>query len=159
MIVECWARTGILAKYGGEEHLQAPPKEMLLSQTEHYVEYSRTGQVVKGQEPAVPRSKYEEDGTRLARTRDSGTVDPLGSLFPSTPRRRPISLTLVTDARVCRCNTHFPVYPNNHKSVWGSYWEAGQWGYACCGQNVKNSFCTGAAGFEARKRALIQGNQ
>jgi hypothetical protein len=60
---------GILARYGGEEHLQAPPKEMLLAQTEQYVEYSRTGQVVKGLEPSVPRSKYEEDGTAHAFSR------------------------------------------------------------------------------------------
>lgn len=52
---------GILAKYGGAEHLDAPPKELLLAQTEEYVEYSRTGKVVKGQEKAVMQSKYEED--------------------------------------------------------------------------------------------------
>ncbi|KXJ28703.1 Pre-mRNA-splicing factor SLU7 [Exaiptasia diaphana] len=47
--------------YGGEEHLEAPPKELLLAQTENYVEYSRTGRIVKGQEKAVMKSKYEED--------------------------------------------------------------------------------------------------
>lgn len=52
---------GILEKYGGEEHLKAPPKELLLAQTEEYVEYSRTGRVIKGQEKAVAKSKYEED--------------------------------------------------------------------------------------------------
>jgi pre-mRNA-processing factor SLU7 len=51
----------ILEKYGGEEHLDAPPKEMLLAQTEHYVEYSRTGAVIKGQERAKVKSRYEED--------------------------------------------------------------------------------------------------
>ncbi|KAK3704840.1 hypothetical protein QZH41_016149 [Actinostola sp. cb2023] len=51
----------VLEKYGGEEHLEAPPKELLLAQTENYVEYSRTGKVVKGQEKAVTKSKYEED--------------------------------------------------------------------------------------------------
>eukprot|EP01025_Chloroclados_australasicus_P057074 TRINITY_DN7104_c0_g2_i12.p1 TRINITY_DN7104_c0_g2~~TRINITY_DN7104_c0_g2_i12.p1 ORF type:complete len:350 (-),score=52.86 TRINITY_DN7104_c0_g2_i12:1255-2304(-) len=33
---------------------------------------------------------------------------------------------------------------NNHTTVWGSYWVDGQWGYACCHQMVKNSYCTGA---------------
>ncbi|TMW61099.1 hypothetical protein Poli38472_013562 [Pythium oligandrum] len=51
----------ILDKYGGQEHLQAPPKELLLAQTENYVEYSRDGRVVKGQERAKARSKYVED--------------------------------------------------------------------------------------------------
>ena len=32
--------------------MTAPPKELLMAQTENYVEYSRTGQVIKGQEKA-----------------------------------------------------------------------------------------------------------
>ncbi|XP_066573177.1 pre-mRNA-splicing factor SLU7 [Amia ocellicauda] len=54
-------KESILQKYGGEEHLDAPPRELLLAQTEDYVEYSRHGAVLKGQEKAVARSKYEED--------------------------------------------------------------------------------------------------
>ncbi|XP_065071059.1 pre-mRNA-splicing factor SLU7-like [Rhopilema esculentum] len=54
-------KESIVEKYGGEEHLNAPPKELLLAQTEEYVEYSRTGKIVKGQEKAVSKSKYEED--------------------------------------------------------------------------------------------------
>lgn len=48
-------------QYGGQEHLDAPPRELLLAQTEEYVEYSRHGVVLKGQEKAVACSKYEED--------------------------------------------------------------------------------------------------
>ncbi|KAJ9583053.1 hypothetical protein L9F63_022595 [Diploptera punctata] len=51
----------ILQQYGGEQHLQAPPKSLLLAQTEDYVEYSRYGKIIKGQEKQVIRSKYEED--------------------------------------------------------------------------------------------------
>jgi pre-mRNA-processing factor SLU7 len=58
-------KDSILDTYGGAEHLQAPPKELLLAQTEHYVEYSRTGKVIKGQEKAKVKSKYEEDGGLL----------------------------------------------------------------------------------------------
>ncbi|KAI8513728.1 mRNA splicing protein [Branchiostoma belcheri] len=54
-------KSSILEKYGGEEHLEAPPKQLLLAQTEDYVEYSRHGTVLKGQEKAVTKSKYEED--------------------------------------------------------------------------------------------------
>mmetsp|Transcript_8679 Transcript_8679/g.22403 ORF Transcript_8679/g.22403 Transcript_8679/m.22403 type:complete len:551 (+) Transcript_8679:68-1720(+) len=32
---------------------------------------------------------------------------------------------------------------NNHKAVWGSWWEDGVWGYGCCHQTIKNSYCTG----------------
>jgi len=87
-------KQSVLDKYGGMEHLKAPPKELLLAQTENYVEYSRTGQVIKGQERAKVKSRYEED-----------------------------------------------VLIGNHTAVWGSFWEAGDWGYACCKSTVKNSYC------------------
>ena len=35
------------------------------------------------------------------------------------------------------------VLANNHKAVWGSWWRDGVWGYACCRQTMKNSYCTG----------------
>ena len=54
-------KVSILAKYGGEEYLQKAPKELLQGQTEEYIEFSRTGQVVKGKERAKVRSKYAED--------------------------------------------------------------------------------------------------
>lgn len=55
-------KVSILAKYGGAEYLESAPKELLQGQTEDYVEYSRTGQVIKGRERAKTRSKYPEDG-------------------------------------------------------------------------------------------------
>ncbi|KAL9887286.1 pre-mRNA-splicing factor Slu7-like isoform 1-T1 [Glossina fuscipes fuscipes] len=51
----------IVEQYGGEEHLQAPPKSLLLAQTEDYIEYSRSGKVIKGMEKPKARSIYEED--------------------------------------------------------------------------------------------------
>ncbi|KAI0093237.1 pre-mRNA-splicing factor SLU7 [Irpex rosettiformis] len=54
-------KVSILAKYGGEEYLEKAPKELLQGQTEEYVEFSRTGQVVKGKERAKAKSKYAED--------------------------------------------------------------------------------------------------
>ncbi|EIM83041.1 pre-mRNA-splicing factor SLU7 [Stereum hirsutum FP-91666 SS1] len=55
------SKVSVLAKYGGEEYLQKVPKELLQGQTEEYVEYSRTGQVIHGKERAKARSKYPED--------------------------------------------------------------------------------------------------
>lgn len=51
----------IVDAYGGEEHLQAPPRSLLLAQSEEYVEYSRGGKVIRGQEKVPNRSRYEED--------------------------------------------------------------------------------------------------
>ncbi|XP_070170609.1 pre-mRNA-splicing factor Slu7 [Polyergus mexicanus] len=96
------ARDSIIERYGGEQHLKTLPKPLLLAQTEHYVEYSRYGKIIKGQDRQVIRSKYEED-----------------------------------------------IYPNNHTSVWGSYWQDGKWGYKCCYSFIKNSYCTGESGKRA----------
>ena len=41
------------------------------------------------------------------------------------------------------------VFPNNHTSVWGSWWSDFQWGYSCCHSIVKNSYCTGEDGKRA----------
>jgi pre-mRNA-processing factor SLU7 len=41
------------------------------------------------------------------------------------------------------------VFPNNHTTVWGSWWHDFNWGFACCYSLVKNSYCTGEAGKEA----------
>ncbi|KAG2345557.1 hypothetical protein BDR05DRAFT_981901 [Suillus weaverae] len=54
-------KVSILAKYGGEEYLEHVPRELINGQTEDYVEYSRTGHVIKGKERAKARSKYPED--------------------------------------------------------------------------------------------------
>jgi pre-mRNA-processing factor SLU7 len=56
------SKISILAKYGGAEYLETAPKELREGQTEDYVEYSRTGQVIKGRERAKAKSKYPEDG-------------------------------------------------------------------------------------------------
>jgi pre-mRNA-processing factor SLU7 len=56
------SKVSILEKYGGEEYLEKAAKELLQGQTEEYVEYSRTGQVVTGRERAKAKSKYPEDG-------------------------------------------------------------------------------------------------
>jgi len=37
------------------------PRELLLGVSESYVEYDETGRVIKGQEVAIPRTKYAED--------------------------------------------------------------------------------------------------
>jgi len=90
---------GVLAKYGGEEYLKVPPKELLIAQSEHYTEYSKAGRLLKGAEESIVRSKYEEDQ-----------------------------------------------YPGNHRTIWGSFWRDGRWGFACCHQFVREAYCTGEAG-------------
>ena len=43
------------------------------------------------------------------------------------------------------------VFPGNHTSVWGSWFEVGtkQWGYACCHATARGAYCLGEAGRRA----------
>ncbi|CRL04361.1 CLUMA_CG017454, isoform A [Clunio marinus] len=54
-------KDNVLQQYGGEEYLKVPPKQLLLAQTETYVEYARDGRIIKGAEKQIIRSRYEED--------------------------------------------------------------------------------------------------
>ncbi|GJP75856.1 hypothetical protein CLOP_g6257 [Closterium sp. NIES-67] len=49
---------------------------------------------------------------------------------------------------------------NNHTAVWGSWWGGGVWGYACCHQTTRMSYCTGASGIAAAEASanLMQAN-
>jgi pre-mRNA-processing factor SLU7 len=38
---------------------------------------------------------------------------------------------------------------NNHTKIWGSFWHNGRWGFSCCCQFIRNSYCTGEAGLAA----------
>ncbi|KAL5711820.1 hypothetical protein ACHQM5_014059 [Ranunculus cassubicifolius] len=51
----------IMEKYGNAAAEEELPKELLLGQSEREVEYDRAGRIIKGQEIALPKSKYEED--------------------------------------------------------------------------------------------------
>eukprot|EP01119_Soliformovum_irregulare_P004061 TRINITY_DN15072_c0_g1_i1.p2 TRINITY_DN15072_c0_g1~~TRINITY_DN15072_c0_g1_i1.p2 ORF type:complete len:381 (-),score=135.73 TRINITY_DN15072_c0_g1_i1:12-1154(-) len=42
---------------------------------------------------------------------------------------------------------------NNHTAIFGSYYESGKWGFACCRNFLKNSYCTGTAGVSAKSSA------
>uniref|UniRef100_A0A7E4URA1 Pre-mRNA-splicing factor SLU7 n=1 Tax=Panagrellus redivivus TaxID=6233 RepID=A0A7E4URA1_PANRE len=55
------AKKSLIEKYGGEEHLEAPAKELLLAQTEQYVEYNRKGKLIKGEKRPLLKTKYDED--------------------------------------------------------------------------------------------------
>jgi pre-mRNA-processing factor SLU7 len=77
------------------------------------------------------------DGLALGQTEQYVEYDRAGRLIKGTEK-----------ATVKSCYEE-DVLLQNHTKVWGSYWNAGQWGYACCQSMVKNSYCTGERGVEA----------
>jgi pre-mRNA-processing factor SLU7 len=57
---------------------------------------------------------------------------------------------------VARSRYEEDVFPGNHTSVWGSWWCEGKWGYACCRQTLRQSYCTGAEGARAAEMGAQQ---
>lgn len=43
------------------------------------------------------------------------------------------------------------IYPGNHTSIWGSYYNQSKWGYACCHSLTKQSYCVGEKGKQLNK--------
>ncbi len=48
------------------------------------------------------------------------------------------------------------VFLNNHTSVWGSHFEGGRWGFACCHQIHKQTFCIGLVPAVTKAPVTIQ---
>nr|CAD7453371.1 unnamed protein product [Timema tahoe] len=137
----------ILDKYGGAEHLQAPPKSLLLAQTEDYVEYSRYGKIVKWVMLSLSYS--------ILISLPSGVPQDLSNpvkvgLNPSGNQGQ--------EKQIIRSKYEEDVLINNHATVWGSFWSNGRWGYKCCYSFVKNSYCTGDAGKSSGESSGVANN-
>jgi pre-mRNA-processing factor SLU7 len=63
----------MLQQYGGAEHLNQVPKELLLAESETYIEYDRRGVVAGGLAKALPKTKYDEDIFEMGHTRCWGS--------------------------------------------------------------------------------------
>ncbi|KLU90662.1 pre-mRNA-splicing factor SLU7 [Magnaporthiopsis poae ATCC 64411] len=67
-----------------------------------------------------------------------------------------IGLVKGAPQRIARSKYREDVFPNNHSSVWGSWWSNFKWGYACCHSLIRNSYCTGEEGKAAWEAAERQ---
>jgi pre-mRNA-processing factor SLU7 len=133
-------------------HMQGAP-----SQAEAlYKQFKEKKEKLAGQNKQNIMEKYGDasagkalpDGLALGQTEQYVEYDRAGRLIKGTERQ------------TARSIYDEDVYNQNHTSVWGSFWQAGQWGYACCKSMVKNSYCTGAQGIEAAQdsAALMANN-
>ena len=155
----------ILDKYGGAEHLQMPSRDVLVSQAETYVEFAPDGRVVKGQEIAIPKSKYLEDGMKQM------IIYWRVSITGQSIDRNLHWFFRVLSVVLCQHSFAFllcyvfllglssfrfttPVLEGNHSTVYGSYWEQGQWGYACCHLFYRNAYCLGKATSEKTSSSM-----
>jgi Pre-mRNA splicing Prp18-interacting factor len=118
------------------------------------------------------RAGWASEAVQLSDTREVGrSLRPLSDCTPnlicfvrrSIPRRTANCFGTLWGSQVLKgqevkaaSRYEDDVLINNHTAVWGSWWKDGQWGYACCHQTVKNSYCIGKAGEEAAAQSAMQ---
>jgi pre-mRNA-processing factor SLU7 len=112
---------------------------------------------------ALLMKKHEEEVAAKKASQKAYLLGKYGDSASLTTQTRPTSITAsesyveyddsgaIKGQPVTIPKSKYPedVYPNNHTSVFGSYWNDFKWGYACCGSFVKNSYCTGEEGRRA----------
>ncbi|BDA42492.1 Pre-mRNA-splicing factor SLU7 [Coccomyxa sp. Obi] len=131
---------------GQDIHMQAAP-----SQAEAlFQQFKAKKQVLQGKSKEQVMAKYgsaakppDEEVLALAQSENYVEYNAQGRVIKG-------------EAGIRRSRYQEDVLINNHTSVWGSWWSDGQWGYACCHQTVKNSYCTGEAGEAAAAEAVAQ---
>jgi len=148
MNVHAWEAT---TKHGQDVHVQAAPsqaelmykrfkeKKEALDETQKMSVLSKYGDASAGKLEDAP------EGLVLGQTERFIVYDRFGRVISGGGD---ISVKTVAVSRY-----EEDVLLNNHTKIWGSYWNAGKWGYACCHSCVKSSYCIGIKGIEDGKAA------
>jgi pre-mRNA-processing factor SLU7 len=126
---------------GQDIHLQAAPSQAELLHREFKVKKDK----LKTQTKQDIMDKYGNAA--------SGEMPPMELLLGQTERQveydRAGRIIKGQEKTVPKSKYEEDVFINNHTTVWGSWWKDHQWGYKCCKQFIRNSYCTGQAGIDA----------
>lgn len=122
-------------------HLQAAPSAFELLYKKHNTEVEESAKKLKQELLA----KY--GGQEYLASKETKVLAQTEEYVEYTPQ----GIRKSNEKGVVRSRYEEDVYPGNHSSVWGSFWASGRWGYACCRQFVKNSYCTGKSGIVAQE--------
>jgi pre-mRNA-processing factor SLU7 len=143
-------------------HMQANPTEgaMLMRKAEQEAQEKKDAQKKYlldkyGSSTPDPATDSKADGKALTSTASTSNA------APPTTKKPPKAISTyieyderglpknVPKAPVAKSKYPEDVHPNNHTSVFGSWWAQGQWGYQCCHSTVRNSWCAGEEGKRA----------
>jgi len=131
---------------GQEIHMQAAPSQVELL----YQQFKVRGDALKKQQKEELLIKYGGVEHLDAPKEFLGTAQSELYLEYSADGK----IIRGSEAVIPKSKWEEDVLINNHKTIWGSYWEDGKWGYGCCRQTVKNSYCTGQAGIVAKENPI-----
>ncbi|KAL4435240.1 hypothetical protein ABPG77_001922 [Micractinium sp. CCAP 211/92] len=131
---------------GQDVHMQAMPSQAELS----FQQFKQRKKALEGASKADILAKYgnaaaapTDDVKALQATEAYAEYDAAGRLLRGQEVK-------------AKSRYEEDVLINNHTAVWGSWWQDGQWGYACCHSTVKQSYCVGAAGAAAAAESAEQ---
>lgn len=131
---------------GQDIHMQAAPSQAELL----YKNYKVIKDKLKSQTKSTVLEKYGNAATEEEIPRELL----LGQSERQVEYDRAGRIINGQEVAVPRSKYEEDAFSNNHTSVWGSWWKDHQWGYKCCKQIIRNSYCTGAAGIEAAEAAV-----
>lgn len=129
-------------KYGEDINIEANPTAALLK----LQELRSKDQKDKDSALSALQEKYGDQNAYSARPKEIEEIAPPPEPEVNIGPARPEGMSQYAE----------DVYPGNHKSVWGSYWNNHRWGYQCCKSHVKQSYCTALD--DSSKRKLDQIN-
>ncbi|EFA81126.1 putative RNA splicing factor [Heterostelium album PN500] len=128
----------------------APSQAAILHQ-----EFLKKKEQLKNKTKELILNKYGgEESLRNPENGGSGAVD----IVPQTEIYQEYSASgklIKGEEKLTKSKYEEDVYINNHTAVWGSYWENGVWGFQCCKQTIKMSYCTGEAGRKLKEQPTI----
>ncbi|KAH7828249.1 pre-mRNA-processing factor SLU7 [Monocercomonoides exilis] len=149
------------------------PLELLLGQTEKYVEYTRDGKAKEGVTetplalPDISQTHPASSSSSLSSLSSPSSLSITQSSSSSTDSKLELShrqaaptttfSTLMHPRhKVLQISSKYEedVFVNNHTTIYGSYYCQGKWGYACCHQFVRGSVCTGKSGRESHRNEI-----
>jgi len=141
-------------------HMQGNPTQVLLARKQQDERMS----LLKESKKQELEARYGDATEAAPRPPEASVVESSSEYVEYTPDGRPLR----RDEKL-RTKYHEDLMEGNHSSVWGSYFDTGsmKWGFACCFQTSRNSYCTGAAGRSAKtesknfskKRKLLESEE
>ncbi|XP_025094468.1 LOW QUALITY PROTEIN: pre-mRNA-splicing factor SLU7-like [Pomacea canaliculata] len=149
------AKDSVLDRYGGHEHLEAPPKQLCWLKTISHpgnLAYHAVFGPERAALYAIHTKEQKPISLRVAPHLQAAGIDIRQEDYVEYSRHG----TVIKGQEKADVKSRYEedVFPNNHQSVWGSFWRDGRWGYKCCYSLVEESYCTGKAGIVAEQESI-----
>lgn len=133
------------SRRGQDVHLQGVPSQAELV----YKDFQKKQQNLKNQQKDFILSKYGGEEHLVNPNTDSDIQQTILAAQSEVYVEYNRDGSLATGADSIPSSKYAEdIFINNHTCVWGSFFDQGKWGYLCCRQFVKNSFCIGKTGID-----------